>query len=85
MVLALPHMRQLGRRRASGCCDHGVPFSTVAERLKPESLYERFVAYRESLGMEVLPLTGGERPPCDVLKERLREAGGWSACSPTGT
>jgi KDO2-lipid IV(A) lauroyltransferase len=44
----------------------------VAERLKPESLYERFVAYREGLGMEVLPLTGGERPPSDVLRERLK-------------
>jgi KDO2-lipid IV(A) lauroyltransferase len=37
----------------------GQPFTTVAERLRPERLYERFVAYRESLGMEVLPLTGG--------------------------
>ena len=33
----------------------GVPFTTVAERLRPESLYDRFVAYRESLGMEVVP------------------------------
>ena len=30
-------------------------FATVAERLKPESLYKRFVDYRESLGFEVLP------------------------------
>ena len=73
-ILALPH---------SGNWDHagawfaatGVPFTTVAERLKPESLYERFVAFRASLGMEVLPLTGGDRPPFDVLTERL-EAGG---------
>ena len=34
-------------------------FSTVAERLKPESLYQRFIDYRESLGFEVLPLSGG--------------------------
>lgn len=46
-------------------------FTTVAERLKPESLYDRFIAYRESLGFEVLPLTGGERPPMEVLAERL--------------
>lgn len=44
--------------------------TTVAERLKPESLYEKFVAYRESLGMEILPLTGG-RNPSQVLRERL--------------
>ena len=44
--------------------------TTVVERLKPESLYDKFVAYRESLGMEILPLTGGVRPS-QVLKERL--------------
>jgi KDO2-lipid IV(A) lauroyltransferase len=54
---------------------HGYRFTTVAERLKPESLYDRFVAYRESLGMEVLPLTGGPRPPSEVLAERLRAGG----------
>jgi KDO2-lipid IV(A) lauroyltransferase len=48
--------------------------STVVERLKPESLYEKFVAYRESLGMEILPLTGGVSPS-QVLKERLRAGG----------
>jgi KDO2-lipid IV(A) lauroyltransferase len=53
----------------------GYPFVTVAERLKPESLFDKFVAYRESLGMEVLPLTGGPRPPMEVLKERLAAGG----------
>jgi KDO2-lipid IV(A) lauroyltransferase len=73
-IMVLPHT---GNWDAAGawCGLTGAPFATVAERLKPESLYERFVAFRESLGMEVLPLTGGERPPYDVLSERL-EAGG---------
>lgn len=48
--------------------------TTVAERLKPESLFDRFVAYRESLGMEILPLTGGA-PPAQVLRERLKAGG----------
>jgi len=48
-------------------------FTTVAERLKPESLYRRFIRFRESLGFEVLPLSGGDRPPFDVLCERLRD------------
>ena len=71
VILALPHS---GNWEAAGVwlLDHGAPFSTVAERLRPESLYERFVAYREGLGMEVLPLTGGDRPPGDVLRERLK-------------
>ena len=73
-VLALPHT---GNWDAAGawCVATGVPFTTVAERLRPESLYDRFVEFRSSLGMEVLPLTGGPRPPFDVLVERL-EAGG---------
>ncbi|OCB38983.1 phosphatidylinositol mannoside acyltransferase [Mycobacterium malmoense] len=50
-------------------------FTTVAERLEPESLYRRFVRYRESLGFEVLPLSGGERSPFDVLCDRLRDNG----------
>src|SRR5690606_39405466 len=37
-----------------------------------ESLANRFIAYRESLGFEVLPHTGGDRPPFEVLCERLR-------------
>ncbi len=47
--------------------------TTVAERLKPESLYRRFIGYRETLGFEVLPLSGGERPPFEVLCERLAD------------
>jgi KDO2-lipid IV(A) lauroyltransferase len=43
----------------------------VAERLRPQSLYDRFVAFRESLGMEVLPHSGGAGRFC-VLARRLR-------------
>ena len=73
-ILALPHSGNWDHAGA-WCGATGVPFTTVAERLKPESLYDRFVSFRESLGMEVLPLTGGERPTFEVLVERL-EAGG---------
>ena len=60
-IIVLPHM---GNWDVSGLwfVERGFPFTTVAERLEPASLYDRFVAYRESLGMEVLALTGGERP-----------------------
>ena len=58
-----------------GWSQHFGTFTTVAERLKPESLYQRFIDYRESLGFEMLPLTGGERPPFEVLAERLRDNG----------
>jgi lauroyl/myristoyl acyltransferase len=48
-------------------------FATVAERLKPESLARRFIGYRESLGFEVVPHSGGDRAPFEVCAERLRE------------
>jgi len=51
------------------------PFMTVAERLRPESLYERFLAYRESLGFRVVPLTGGPRPSTEVLRDWLDDGG----------
>jgi phosphatidylinositol dimannoside acyltransferase len=75
MVLALPHS---GNWDAAGVwlVDWlGGPFVTVAERLKPESLYRRFLDYRESLGMRVLPLTGGERPTTAVLRDWLADGG----------
>lgn len=49
--------------------------ATVAERLRPESLYRRFVDYRESLGLEVLPLSGGESSPYSALARRLNDNG----------
>lgn len=74
VVLALPH---LGNWDAAGAwaTATGMPFTTVAERLKPERLYDRFVAFRESLGMEVLALTGDKQSPLATMTERLRGGG----------
>ncbi|WP_028932345.1 phosphatidylinositol mannoside acyltransferase [Pseudonocardia spinosispora] len=49
-------------------------FVTVAERLRPDSLYRRFVGYRESLGFEVLPADAGARTIA-TLAARLRSNG----------
>jgi len=79
VVVALPHAANwdLGgtwlARRYGG-------FATVAERLKPESLYQRFLDYRESLGFTIYPLTGGDRPPFEALREHL--AAGEIVCLP---
>jgi KDO2-lipid IV(A) lauroyltransferase len=75
IVFALPHS---GNWDAAGVwlVDWlGGPFMTVAERLEPESLYRRFLEYRESLGMRVVPLTGGPRPSATVLREWLGDGG----------
>ncbi|WP_406212667.1 phosphatidylinositol mannoside acyltransferase [Streptomyces decoyicus] len=73
LVLALPHMGNYDLAGAWVTTKLGVPFTTVAQRLKPESLYDRFVAYREGLGMEVLPHTGGSA--FGTLAHRLRAGG----------
>ncbi len=70
-VMALPHSGNWDMAGVWLAQNYGT-FTTVAERLKPESLYDRFIEFRESLGFEVLPTTGGERPPMEVLAERLR-------------
>jgi phosphatidylinositol dimannoside acyltransferase len=71
-VMALPHSGNWDMAGVWLVHKHGI-FTTVNERLKPESLYNRFIAYRESLGFEMLPLKGGERAPSEVLAERLRD------------
>ncbi|WP_408632563.1 phosphatidylinositol mannoside acyltransferase [Mycobacterium shinjukuense] len=71
VVLALPHSGNWDMAGVWLVQRHGT-FTTVAERLKPESLYRRFIDYRQGLGFEVLPLSGGAKPPFEVLCERLR-------------
>ncbi|KOV62657.1 lipid A biosynthesis acyltransferase [Streptomyces sp. MMG1121] len=73
VVLALPHLANWDLAGAWVTTKLETPFTTVAERLKPESLYDRFVAYREGLGMEVLPHSGGSA--FGTLARRLREGG----------
>ena len=55
VIVALPHS---GNWDLAGAyfASKGFPLVTVAERLKPEALFERFLQHRQSLGMEVLPL-----------------------------
>ncbi len=71
LVAALMHMGNWDHAGAWATLT-GVPVVTVAERLRPERLYARFLAHREGLGMEILPLTGGERDVTEILVQRLR-------------
>lgn len=52
---------------------HLAHVTTVAERLKPEQLFEEFVAFRERLGMTVVPLGGAE--VFRQLMKALRDGG----------
>lgn len=70
-VITLPHSGNWDLAGAWVALE-GYPFTTVAERLKPERLFDRFVAFRESLGMEVLALTGSSSSVVATLAQRLR-------------
>ncbi|MGW1622908.1 phosphatidylinositol mannoside acyltransferase [Streptomyces sp. NPDC002172] len=73
VILALPHLANWDLAGAWVTTELKTPFTTVAERLRPETLYDRFVAYREGLGMEVLPHSGGTA--FGTLARRLRDGG----------
>jgi phosphatidylinositol dimannoside acyltransferase len=73
-VLPLPHMGNWDHAGAWIIASGAHGFTTVAERLKPESLARRFFAFREGLGFEVLPATGGVQR-FGILAQRLRAGG----------
>lgn len=73
VVLALPHSANWDHAGAwvSGSV---APFTTVAERLKPQELFDAFVDYRRGLGMEVLALEPGSGVGVfGTLSHRLRD------------
>ena len=73
VVVALPHQGNWDWAGAWACAT-GMPLMTVAERLRPERLYDEFVAFRTGLGMRILPLDR-DRPPLPRLAEYLRQGG----------
>ena len=72
VVFALPHMGNYDLAAAWIIAQGAGSITTVAERVKPESVYDRFVAFREGLGVEVLPASGGTSSAFGVLAQRLR-------------
>jgi phosphatidylinositol dimannoside acyltransferase len=71
VIFALPHMGNYELAGAWVIAQGTGPVTVVAERLKPESVYRRFVAFREGLGIEVLPASGGPQRFA-ILAQRLR-------------
>ena len=72
VIFALPHMGNWDQAAAWIIHQGAGSFTTVMERLKPESVYDKFVAFREGLGMEVLPASGGAASAFGILAQRLR-------------
>jgi KDO2-lipid IV(A) lauroyltransferase len=69
VIVAVPHAGNWDHAGAYFCAK-GIRLVTVAERLKPEKLFLKFLAYRQAMGMEVLPLDGRV---LTTLEERLNE------------
>ena len=71
VIYALPHMGDFEQAGLWVMRYGAGSFTTVAERLKPESVFRKFLTFRQGLGMEVLPTTGGPHP-FGVMAQRLR-------------
>lgn len=65
-IIVSPHMGNWDHAAAWAAITYG-GLDTVVERLKPEGLYEKFLAYRRGLGMDVHPL--GE---ADIVRNLAR-------------
>jgi len=71
VIYALPHMGDFELAGRWIVLAGAGSFTTVAERLEPEAVFDKFLKFREGLGMEVLPTTGGPHP-FGVMAQRLR-------------
>jgi len=69
VVIALPHSGNWDHAGAY-FCSLGIPLVTVAERLKPEALFQKFLHHREEMGFEVLSL---DNRSFATLVKRARE------------
>lgn len=71
-IMVLPHMGNWDLAGAWACQRYG-GLSTVVEQLKPEALFEEFLAFRRTLGMEAL----SHKDPATIrtLTRRLKAGG----------
>jgi KDO2-lipid IV(A) lauroyltransferase len=69
VIVCLPHAGNWDHAGAYFCAK-GIHLVTVAEHLKPEKLFLKFLSYRQAMGMEVLPLDGRV---LGALAQRLRQ------------
>ena len=69
VIVCLPHAGNWDHAGAYFCAK-GIRLVTVAERLKPEKLFLKFLQYRQNIGMEVLPLDGNV---ISTLTQRLND------------
>ncbi|MDM8083964.1 phosphatidylinositol mannoside acyltransferase [Cellulomonas cellasea] len=77
VVMALGHMGNWDLAGAWGTV-RLAPVTTVAERLKPEELFQEFLEFRRGIGLTIIPLSGDG----SVFRQLLRAARGPRAIIP---
>jgi KDO2-lipid IV(A) lauroyltransferase len=68
-IIALPHAGNWDHA-AAYFCSTGIPITAVVERLKPEAIFKKFLAYRQSIGIEAISHREKTIP---ILMERLNQ------------
>ena len=68
-IIALPHAGNWDHAAAYFCSTE-IPITTVVEKLKPEAIFKKFLAYRESIGIEAISHKEKTMP---ILMERLNQ------------
>ncbi len=68
-IIALPHAGNWDHA-AAYFCSTGIPITAVVERLKPEAIFKKFLAYRQSIGIEAISHREKTIP---ILIERLNQ------------
>jgi KDO2-lipid IV(A) lauroyltransferase len=71
LIIVCPHMGNWDHAGYWVKLQHGW-VTTVVERLKPEDLFQKFIAVRVARGIDIIPLTGGE-PAYPYLVNRIKE------------
>jgi KDO2-lipid IV(A) lauroyltransferase len=68
-IVALPHAGNWDHA-AAYFCSTGITLTAVVEKLKPEAIFKKFLAYRESIGIEAI---SHKEKTIPILTQRLQE------------
>jgi len=68
-IIALPHAGNWDHA-AAYFCSTGIPLTAVVEKLKPETIFKKFLAYRQGIGIEAI---SHKEKTIPILMDRLNE------------
>ena len=68
-IIALPHAGNWDHA-AAYFCSTGIPLTAVVEKLKPEAIFKKFLAYRQSIGIDAI---SHKEKTIPILMDRLNQ------------